>query len=119
MPSLPRPIAPADAIPDERDPTAGKDHLGNHRYRVDTGKCFPYFARNGYCSVCLPACVYNHKTWARDFEGHPTKKFPDVVMADPPPPFDGVTGDARHEYPRVWRDGVVPVHALRRKKGLV
>ena len=32
---------PAKAIPDERSPEAGKDHLGNDRYMVDTGKCFP------------------------------------------------------------------------------
>ncbi len=41
-----RRYCPADAIPDERDPSAGKDHLGYDRYVVDTGRCFPYFARN-------------------------------------------------------------------------
>ena len=29
---------PADAVPDERSKTAGKDHLGNDRYVVDTGR---------------------------------------------------------------------------------
>jgi epoxyqueuosine reductase len=41
-----RVYCPADAVPDHRDPGAGKDHLGNDRYVVDTGRCFPYFARN-------------------------------------------------------------------------
>lgn len=111
-----RVYCPADAIPDERDPTAGRDHLGNHRYRVDTGKCFPYFAEHEYCSACLPACVYNHRTWARDFGGAETAKYPDVQMHDPPPPHDGVPAAARHEYPRIHRDGVVPLHALRKRK---
>ncbi|MFN5007120.1 MAG: hypothetical protein ACK5GO_06465, partial [Ignavibacteria bacterium] len=60
---------PADAIPDVRSSEAGKDHLGNDRYMVDTGRCFPYFAKDHYCSACLAVCVYNHKEWARDFEG--------------------------------------------------
>ena len=51
-----RKFCPADAIPDERSPEAGKDHLGNDRYKIDTGRCFPYFARNYYCSICLPVC---------------------------------------------------------------
>ncbi len=111
-------FCPADAIPDERDPNGGKDHLGLDRYRVDTGKCFPYFARHGYCSVCLPVCAYNHREWARDFEGAQTKKFPDVDMRSPPPAFDGVEPSDRHEYPRIHREGIVPVHALRRKRGI-
>jgi epoxyqueuosine reductase QueG len=81
-------FCPADAIPDKRSKEAGKDHLGNDRYIVDTGKCFPYFAKNKYCSICLPVCVYNHKTWARDFEGHETKLFPYVQMTEPPIPVD-------------------------------
>ena len=68
MPRLPK-FCPADAIPDQRSPAAGKDHLGYDRYVVDTGRCFPYFAKHSYCSICLPVCVYNHKEWARDFEG--------------------------------------------------
>lgn len=95
---------PADAIPDQRSPEAGKDHLGNDRYKVDTGKCFPYFNKHKYCSICLPVCVYNHKEWARDFEGQATPKFPAVNMQEPPPPFDGVTADKRHAYPKVNRD---------------
>lgn len=81
-------FCPADAIPDKRSTEAGKDHLGNYRYIVDTGKCFPYFAKNKYCSICLPVCVYNHKTWARDFEGYQTKLFPYVQMTEPPDPVD-------------------------------
>jgi epoxyqueuosine reductase len=94
---------PADAIPDERSPEAGKDHLGYDRYVVDTGRCFPYFAEHYYCSACLPVCVYNHKEWARDFEGFATKKFPEVVMESPPAPFDGVGAEQRHGYPRLGR----------------
>lgn len=96
---------PADAIPDERDPNAGKDHLGNDKYKVDTGKCFPYFAQNKYCSACLPACVYNHKTWAKDFNtGAEVKKFPEVIMIEPPAPFDGIPDDKKHYYPKINRD---------------
>ena len=76
---------PAKAIPDERSPAAGKDHLGNDRYVVDTGKCFPYFAKHNYCSICIPVCVYQHKEWAKDYEGFKTKLFPEIKM-DPPPP---------------------------------
>lgn len=91
---------PAKAIPDERDSKAGKDHLGNDRYLVDTGKCFPYFAKNNYCSICLPVCVYNHKEWAKDFEGHQTKKFPEVIMNEPPEPSDAVPNELKHYYPK-------------------
>lgn len=91
---------PADAIPERRSPESGQDHLGNDRYVVDTGRCFPYFARHEYCSICLPVCVYNHKEWARDFDGLRTSRFPRVVMHDPPAPVD-VPEDKRHPYPRV------------------
>jgi epoxyqueuosine reductase QueG len=97
-----RKYCPADAIPDERSPEAGKDHLGHDRYVVDTGRCFPYFARHYYCSACLPVCVYNHKEWARDFEGFKTKLFPEVVMLDPPSPAD-LPDDQRHTYPKLRR----------------
>lgn len=93
-----RKFCPADAIPDERSPAAGKDHLGNDRYRVDTGRCFPYFARHYYCSACLPVCAYNHKEWARDFEGFKTNIFPKVIMEPPPEPYDGVPQDLKHRY---------------------
>lgn len=94
---------PADAISDTRSPEAGKDHLGNDRYKVDTGKCFPYFAKHNYCSICLPVCVYNHKQWARDFEGVPTKLFPNVLMQPPPEPCDVLDEDKKHYYPKVKR----------------
>ncbi len=94
---------PAKAIPDHRSPEAGKDHLGLDRYIVDTGKCFPYFASHYYCSACLPVCVYNHKEWARDFEGHQTKLFPEVLFEKPLEPADGVPENLRHEYNRVHR----------------
>ncbi|HVK37269.1 MAG TPA: reductive dehalogenase domain-containing protein [Candidatus Kapabacteria bacterium] len=94
---------PADAVPDERSPEAGRDHLGNDRYVVDTGRCFPYFAKHYYCSACLPVCVYNHKEWARDFEGFQTRIFPEVIMTPPPAPFDGVDAEHRHAYPPLKR----------------
>ena len=88
---------PADAIPDERSSEAGKDNLGNDRYMVDTGRCFPYFAKDHYCSACLAVCVYNHKEWARDFEGFKTKLFPDLQLKEAPEPVDP---DAEtHSYP--------------------
>lgn len=98
---------PADAIPDERSAEGGKDHLGNDRYMVDTGKCFPYFAKHNYCSACLPVCVYNHKEWARDFTSNqPTPIFPTVVFHEPlPTPTDAVPAEHRHAYPHVHREG--------------
>lgn len=90
---------PAKAIPDHRSPEAGKDHLGYDRYVVDTGRCFPYFAKHNYCSICLPVCVYNHKEWARDFEGFQTKLFPEIIMHEPPAPVD-LPEEMRHDYVR-------------------
>ena len=99
-----RKYCPPQAIPDHRSPEAGKDHLGYDRYMVDTGRCFPYFAKYSYCSICLPVCVYNHKEWARDFEsGAPTRLFPSVVMADSPPAVDGPDLAKRHIYMRLKR----------------
>jgi epoxyqueuosine reductase len=96
-----RRYCPANAIPDERSPEAGKDHLGNDRYKVDTGKCFPYFAKHNYCSICLPVCVYQHKEWAKDFEGFSTKLFPTVEMNNPPEPADPEI--PKHWYPKINR----------------
>lgn len=70
---------PVNAVPEERSAEAGKDHLGNDRYLIDTAKCFPYFAKHNYCSICLPVCVYNHKSWAKDFDGHETKLWPKII----------------------------------------
>lgn len=97
-----RRYCPANAIPDKRSPEAGKDHLGNDRYKVDTGKCFPYFAKHNYCSICLPVCVYQHKEWAKDFEGFTTKLFPAVTMKDPPAPVDPAI--PKHWYPEINRN---------------
>jgi epoxyqueuosine reductase QueG len=93
-----RKYCPADAIPDERSAAAGKDHLGNDRYQIDTGRCFPYFATHYYCSACLPVCAYNHKEWARDFEGFDTKIFPEVVMEQPPTPYYQIDPEIRHPF---------------------
>jgi epoxyqueuosine reductase QueG len=98
-----RKYCPAAAIRDHRSPEAGKDHLGYDRYVVDTGRCFPYFAKHSYCSICLPVCAYNHREWARDFEGFQTKLFPTVVLHDPPPPVDLVDGQPLHWYSRLGR----------------
>jgi len=98
-----RRYCPANAIPDHRNPEAGLDHLGNPRYVVDTGRCFPYFAKHYYCSICLPVCVYNHKEWARDFDGFQTKLFPQVVMETPPEPVD-LPVQQRHAYNRLDRE---------------
>lgn len=92
---------PAKAIPDNRSPEAGKDHLGNDRYMVDTGKCFPYFAKHNYCSICLPVCVYQHKEWARDFEGYKTGLWPKIDMQEAPPAIDPDTN--KHWYPKLNR----------------
>jgi epoxyqueuosine reductase len=94
---------PAKAIPDHRSPEAGKDPIGKDRYIVDTGKCFPYFAKHNYCSICLPVCVYNHKEWARDFDGFQTKLFPTVLMEDPPPPCDSIPTELKHDYNKIHR----------------
>lgn len=98
-----RKFCPPNAIPDHRSAEAGKDHLGNDRYQVDTGRCFPYFAANSYCSICLPVCAYNHKEWARDFDGCATKIFPVVVRADAPPPADLPDATHSHAYPHINR----------------
>jgi epoxyqueuosine reductase QueG len=98
-----RKFCPPGAIPDERSPQAGKDHLGHDRYVVDTGRCFPYFAKYSYCSICLPVCAYNHKEWAKDFDGFATKLFPQVVMPDAPMPVDLPDESSRHFYMRLHR----------------
>jgi hypothetical protein len=68
-----------NAAPPQPFPTttrrAGQDLMGYDRYVVDTGRCFPYFAKHSCCSICLPVCVYNHKEWARDFTGMPYNCF--------------------------------------------
>ena len=97
-----RKFCPADAIPDARSPEAGTDHLGYDRYVVDTGRCFPYFAKHSYCSICLPVCAYNHKEWAKDFEGFTTKLFPSVAMPEAPPPIDPPAAPV-HWYPKIRR----------------
>lgn len=93
---------PAKAIPDERDPKAGKDHLGNDRYVVDTGKCFPYFAKHNYCSICIPVCVYQHKEWAKDYEGFKTKLWPQIGNDAPPAPVE-IPEELRHYFNRLNR----------------
>lgn len=111
-----RRYCPADAIPDERSKEGGKDHLGNDRYMVDTGKCFPYFAKHYYCSACLPVCVYNHKEWARDFEGFKTNKFPVVNMEPAPQPCDTVDNELKHDYPKYNRNAPSRWHIRKKER---
>lgn len=108
---------PADAIPEERNALAGKDHLGNDRYTVDTGKCFPYFGKEKYCSACLPVCAYNHKEWA--FEPDiKTDLFPSVLFSETPTPYDGVSSEKRHNYPHFRRNEPSPWESKRKTKHL-
>lgn len=101
-------FCPADAIPDERSPDGGKDPIGNDRYLVDTGKCFPYFARRNYCSACLAVCAYKHKQWATMNDGS-TGPFPNVPFGDVPPPTDPEY-DGKHDYPMLRRGEHSPFH---------
>ncbi|MGD2089929.1 MAG: reductive dehalogenase domain-containing protein [Candidatus Aminicenantes bacterium] len=45
---------PAKAIDGKKD-----NHSG--RFLVDTKRCFPYFASNYYCSLCISVCPFGHK----------------------------------------------------------
>ncbi len=91
---------PANAIPDQRSTEAGKDHLGNDRYVVDTGKCFPYFSTYYYCSACLPVCVYNHREWAKDFKNGAPLPFPEVVFEEAPREVFPNHKFPHHEFPK-------------------
>ena len=99
-------FCPADAIPDERSPEAGQDPQGNDRYLVDTGKCFPYFARRRYCSACLAVCAYKHKEWARNTRHEPAP-YPSVPFGTVPDPVDP---EGAHTYPRLRRGEPSPYH---------
>ena len=46
-------------------------------------------------------CVYNHKEWAKDFEGFQTKLFPEVKMEEPPNRVDPLGDDVKHNYPKL------------------
>ena len=96
-----RKLCPADAIPDDRDPESGMDPIGKPRYVLDTGRCFPYFARQHYCSICLAVCAYRHKEWAKDFNGAQTTLSPNTVLAEPPPTVDPNPPAKVHDYPRI------------------
>lgn len=51
--SVCRKKCPAGAIPEKRD----SDGI----YQVSTDKCFPVFAQQYYCSVCLAVCAYKRR----------------------------------------------------------
>ena len=101
-------FCPADAIPDERSPEAGKDPQGNDRYLIDTGKCFPYFAEQKYCSSCLAVCAFKHKEWARVTTGE-VGPYPEVPFGEVPGPVDPDLEHA-HKYPRIRRGAASPYH---------
>lgn len=92
---------PANAIPNERENSGNKDQKGNYLYKIDTGKCFPYFAKYKYCSLCLPVCVYNHKEWAKDFDGYKTRKGSKILKEEAPPVSDPDID--KHDYPKINR----------------
>lgn len=105
-----RMFCPADAIPDERSAVHGVDPQGNPRYVVDTGKCFPYFARANYCSACLATCAYQHKQWARLRDGA-VGPYPSVPFGNVPDPVEPPAG--AHEFPRLRRGMTSPHHRHR------
>lgn len=110
---------PADAIPDDRSSTAGSDPIGNDRYVVDTGKCFPYFATNNYCSACLAVCAYQHKKWALMPDGS-VGPFPTVPFGTIPSPVDppalvdpNIETAGVHVYDMIRREKPSPYHRNR------
>lgn len=100
-------FCPADAIPDERYHDGTVDPIGNPRYVVDTGKCFPYFARANYCSACLSVCAYHHKQWATMNDGT-VGPYPTVPFGTVPAPTD--PSENVHTYPKLRRDESSPWH---------
>lgn len=97
-----RRFCPADAIPDDRAEDGPVDPQGNPRYQVDTGRCFPYFARELYCSACLAVCAWERRRWAKDPSGVVVPLWPEVVMVEPPGRLDLVPAQAAtHAYPRL------------------
>ena len=74
-----RKFCPADAIPDQRSPEAGKDHLGYDRYMVDTGRCFPVL-REALVLLDLPAGVRLQPQGV----GARLRRVPDEVVSDRP-----------------------------------
>ncbi|NQW30644.1 MAG: hypothetical protein HQ472_09035 [Ignavibacteria bacterium] len=103
---------PADAIPDERSAAAGTDPIGNDRYVVDTGKCFPYFATNNYCSACLAVCAYQHKKWATLPDGS-VGSFPVVPFGNVPEAVDPIGDNGIHDYSIIRREKPSPFHRNR------
>jgi hypothetical protein len=103
------PLNDQAAAPDSRREArarldTGRWPISHHdRYVVDTGRCFPYFAKHSYCSICLPVCAYNHKEWAKDFDGFNTRLFPTVLMPEAPVAVDPQLPQPAHWYPRLKR----------------
>lgn len=52
------------------------------------GACIPYFGTDNHFSACLAVCIFNHKDWAKDFEGFQTKLFLNVQLKTSPKPID-------------------------------
>ncbi len=57
-----RSACPPAAISDARE-----DAPGGTRWLVDTDRCFPYFAANHYCGVCLAVCPFNRPAFRELF----------------------------------------------------
>jgi epoxyqueuosine reductase len=104
-----RQFCPADAIPDERFDDGLLDPTGRPRYVVDTGKCFPYFARQNYCSACLAVCAWARKTWAVGVDGE-RLPFPNVPFGDVPPPVTLDAEQGAHPHPKIRRTEASPHH---------
>lgn len=107
-----RQYCPADAIPDERQHDGVFDPNGRERYVVDTGKCFPYFASNNYCSACLAVCAWQHKQWARSEEGNPLP-FPTVPFGNVP--LASEPNIQHHSFTPIRRGDVSPHHLVNDK----
>jgi hypothetical protein len=52
--------------------------------------------------MCLPVCVYNHKEWAKDFDGFKTSLWPNLNMPKAPEPVDPEIKE-KHNYPKLNR----------------
>lgn len=107
-----RQFCPPDAIPDSRFDDGIVDHTGRPRYVVDTGKCFPYFARQNYCSACLAVCAWARKSWAVGLDGQPLP-FPSVPFGTTPPPLSQRV--EHHSYPQIRRSEASPHHRSKQK----
>jgi len=83
------------AIPDERRNMQEKIIWETTEYIIDTGRCF-HILRNTIIVDCLPY-VFNHKEWAKDFDGF-QQIWPEIIMETPPHAVDSVPEEKKHKY---------------------